>query len=137
MRHDEARTILGVSVMDQPEAVASAYKRLVFDVHPDRNPGDRDAGEKVARLTEAYAVLRGVGRAHGGGPYSRWRPDASGFDFSGSSGAEGRTASSVMDDLFREVSSVLGENKAGFIALGIALGIMGAAEVLAKPRRTT
>lgn len=116
MTHDEARTILGVSAFDPPEAVASAYKRQVFDVHPDRNPNDRSAGAKAARLTEAYAVLRGTQRPTG--QHGTWRP----------SGTSGRSAADVMDDLLRDVGETLKENKTGFAAMAAALGVMAAHE---------
>ena len=138
MNHDEARSILGVSVADPPEAVASAYRKQVFDIHPDRHPEARSqerkrAEKRVALLNEAYAVLRGTARPQGQGPYSRWRPD-----FSGSVAPAGRTAADVMDDLLRDVGETLKENKTGFGAMAVALGVMGLAELFkrAKERRT-
>jgi DnaJ-class molecular chaperone len=122
--HDEARTILGVSAFDPPEAVASAYKKLVFDVHPDRNPNDKSAGAKAARFTEAYAVLRGTQRPSG--QYGTWRP----------SGTAGRSAADVMDDLLRDVGETLKENKTGFAALATALGVMGLAELFKRAKRS-
>ncbi len=120
MTHDEARTILGVSAFDPPEAVASAYKRLVFDVHPDRNPNDKAAGAKAARLTEAYAVLRGTQRPRR--QYGTWRP----------SGTAGRSAADVMDDLLRDVGETLKENKTGFVAMAAALGVMAVNELFKR-----
>jgi curved DNA-binding protein CbpA len=138
LTHDQARTVLGVSATDPPEAVASAYKKAVFAIHPDRHPDARSAERKraekrVAALNEAYAVLRGPQRPSDHGPYSRWRPD-----FSGSGAPTGRSAADVMDDLLRDVGETLKENKTGFGAMAVALGVMGLAELFkrAKERRT-
>lgn len=54
----EARKLLRVGVMASPEEVTSAYRKRVYAVHPDRNPGDPRATDKVIRLTEAYNVLK-------------------------------------------------------------------------------
>ncbi len=135
MTHDDARKILGVSATDEPEAVASAYRKLVFEIHPDRHPEarsqDRKRAEKrVATLNEAYAVLRGTQRPNGPEPYQRWRPD-----FSGAAAPAGRSAADVMDDLLRDIGETLKENRPGFVAMGIALGIIGLAEMFKQGRR--
>ena len=135
MTHDQARTILGVSAFDPPEAVASAYRKLVFEIHPDRHPEARSADRKraekrVAMLNEAYAVLRGTARPQGQGPYARWRPD-----FSGATDPAGRSAADVMDDLLRDVGEALKENKTGFVAMAAALGIMGMAGLFKRAKR--
>ena len=37
--------------------IKKAYKKLAIKYHPDRNPDDPDASEKMALLNEAYAVI--------------------------------------------------------------------------------
>jgi len=49
--------ILGVDPNASEEEIKRAYKRLAFQYHPDRNPGDREAEEKFKEITEAYGVL--------------------------------------------------------------------------------
>jgi curved DNA-binding protein CbpA len=49
--------ILQVSPNADPEVIQAAYRRLAEKWHPDRNPGDRAAPEKMRRLNEAYEIL--------------------------------------------------------------------------------
>ncbi|MEM7009021.1 MAG: molecular chaperone DnaJ [Thermodesulfobacteriota bacterium] len=39
------------------EEIKRSYKRLAFEYHPDRNPGDTDAEEKFKEINEAYQIL--------------------------------------------------------------------------------
>jgi curved DNA-binding protein CbpA len=49
--------ILRVDRHARPERVRVAYRKLAQQFHPDRMPGDAQAGERMAELNEAYAVL--------------------------------------------------------------------------------
>ncbi len=49
--------VLGVSRNADIKEIKSAYRRLAFQYHPDRNPGDKDAEEKFKEASEAYEVL--------------------------------------------------------------------------------
>lgn len=64
----EARKLLGVPITASSDEVTKAYRHRVYLVHPDRNPSDTSAGEKVVRLTEAYATLRRAATS----PARRW-----------------------------------------------------------------
>jgi molecular chaperone DnaJ len=73
--------ILGASRGASPEELKSAYRKLAFELHPDRNPDDPHAEERFKEASEAYAVLsdpekrrqydrfgfEGVGTGAGGG----------------------------------------------------------------------
>jgi hypothetical protein len=52
--YSDARLVLGVPAgASRAEAVA-AYRRAAMQDHPDRNPGDENAGERFHRLHAAY-----------------------------------------------------------------------------------
>jgi len=66
MNLSEARKLLGVRSNSESAAINRAYRRRVFRVHPDRNPGDPDAHAKLVRLSEARDVaLHHIGVSHG------------------------------------------------------------------------
>lgn len=49
--------VLGVSRDASDAEIKSAYRRLARDHHPDANPGDPGAEDRMKELTEAYEVL--------------------------------------------------------------------------------
>lgn len=50
--------VLGVSRSASPAEINSAFKKLAFQYHPDRNPGDVEAEAKFKEATEAFDILR-------------------------------------------------------------------------------
>ncbi len=49
--------VLGVARGAAEADIKSAYRKLAFQHHPDRNPGKKEAEEKFKEAAEAYAVL--------------------------------------------------------------------------------
>lgn len=49
--------ILGVPRDVSDEDLKKAYRKLVLQYHPDRNPGDRTAEEKIREINAAYEVV--------------------------------------------------------------------------------
>jgi molecular chaperone DnaJ len=78
--------VLGISKSADAAELKSAYRSLAMKYHPDRNPGDTEAIEKMKEINEAYAVLSD--------PDKRRK-----FDANGHAGLEGYT----QEDIFRGV----------------------------------
>ncbi len=49
--------VLGVGRDADPAAIKKAYRNLAMQHHPDRNPGNGEAAEKMKEVNQAYAVL--------------------------------------------------------------------------------
>jgi len=50
-------SLLGIKRRATPSEIKSAYRKLVFRYHPDRNPDDGSAAAKFAQVLEAYETL--------------------------------------------------------------------------------
>jgi molecular chaperone DnaJ len=73
---------LGLGRNASEEEIRRAYKRLALKYHPDKNPNDPKANEKMKEINEAYAVLID--------PVKRER-----YDRYGHAGLEGYTAEDI------------------------------------------
>ncbi len=49
--------VLGVSREASDEEIKKAYRKLVFQHHPDRNPNSTQAEEKIREINSAYEVI--------------------------------------------------------------------------------
>lgn len=49
--------VLGVSREASEEEIKKAYRALVFDHHPDRNPDSADAESKIREINAAYEIV--------------------------------------------------------------------------------
>lgn len=74
--------ILGIDGNVAAKEIKEAYRRLAFQYHPDKNPGDAAAVERMKGINEAYAVLSdrvkrerydSLRRSYGDGAYDRFR----------------------------------------------------------------
>src|SRR5512139_4115676 len=50
--------VLGVPRNASQKQIADAYRKLALKCHPDANPGDDKASDKIKEAAEAYDVLR-------------------------------------------------------------------------------
>jgi len=78
--------VLGIDRNADVAAIKRAYRQLAMQYHPDRNPGDTQAIERMKEINEAYAVLSDANKRRL-------------YDTYGHAGLEGYTR----DDLFRGV----------------------------------
>lgn len=91
---------LGVAFDASDEQIKSAYRKLAMEHHPDRCPGDPDAGDRFKAIKLAYEVLSD--------PESRER-----YDKTGASQAPPSLDAEAMDqvaDGFRQCIFKLGKN---------------------------
>mgnify|MGYP001050130921 CR=1 FL=1 len=49
--------ILGIGKAATADEIKKAYRKLALKLHPDKNPGNKEAEEKFKKINEAYAVL--------------------------------------------------------------------------------
>ena len=56
--------VLGVARQATDQEIKSAYRKLAFKYHPDRNPGSKEAEDKFKEAAEAYAVLADGDKRH-------------------------------------------------------------------------
>jgi molecular chaperone DnaJ len=79
--------LLGMPRDAGEDEIKKAYRKIAFESHPDRNPGDKAAEQRFKDATEAYEVLRDPQRR---AQYDRFghagvegAPPGGGYDFSG------------------------------------------------------
>src|SRR5881628_1793011 len=80
--------VLGVERGASEDEIKKAYRKMAFQSHPDRNPGDKAAEQRFKEATEAYEVLRDQEKrarydqfGHAG--VGAGQPGSAGVDFSG------------------------------------------------------
>jgi curved DNA-binding protein CbpA len=57
--------LFGVDRKATADEIKRAYRKLVFQYHPDRNPDNREAAEKLKQIMAAYDILSNEeSRAH-------------------------------------------------------------------------
>jgi len=49
--------VLGVAREASDDVIKKAYRKLVFEHHPDRNPNSQEAEEKIREINAAYEVI--------------------------------------------------------------------------------
>jgi molecular chaperone DnaJ len=102
--------ILGIDSDADHTTIKKAYRSLAMQNHPDKNPDDAEAAERMKELNEAYAVLCDSRKR---GLYDRY----------GHAGLEGYT----QEDIFRGVdfSSLFRDFDLGGFGFGFGDGIFG------------
>src|SRR5262250_1421145 len=77
--------VLGVARSASEADIKKAYRRLARKLHPDVNPGDKNAQKKFQEIQEAHDVLKDVEKRRAydrfghAGPAAGFDPSAAGF----------------------------------------------------------
>jgi len=77
-RRTDHYSVLGIKADATEAAIKKAYRKIAFESHPDRNPGNKDAEQRFRAATEAYEVLGDrQRRAHydAGGTHDNFTPE--------------------------------------------------------------
>ena len=98
--------VLGVDRESSQDEIKSAYRKMAFKYHPDRNQDDPDAESKFKEAAEAYEVL--------GNEEKRQTYDRFGHAGMGGNGFSGFSSN---EDIFGAFSDIFGE-VFGFSAAG-------------------
>lgn len=106
--------VLGVERTASQDEIKSAYRKLAFKFHPDRNQDDPDAESKFKEAAESYEVLSK--------PEKRQTYDRFGHEGMGGNGFSGFSSN---EDIFGSFSDIFGE------VFGFSSGARGGAN---RPR---
>ena len=86
MQNRDPFQVLGVPSTASEDEIKSAYRKLAKKYHPDLNPGDKAAEEKMREVNEAYTQAlqykKNGGNASWGSPFG----SSSGSSSTGSDG---------------------------------------------------
>lgn len=89
---------LGVEKSATTDEIKSAYRKLAFKYHPDKNPGDKKAEDKFKEISEAYEVLSDEQKRSQYDQFGTVSPDGQGF-----SGHHGNA-----EDIFQGFADIFG-----------------------------
>ncbi|MCI4679925.1 molecular chaperone DnaJ [Rhodoblastus acidophilus] len=99
--------ILGVSRTCSENELKGAFRKQAMQLHPDRNPGDKEAEHKFKEVNEAYQVLSDDQKraAYDRFGHAAFEHGGGGGGFGGFGSGEGFAASmaDIFDDLFGDV----------------------------------
>ena len=105
--------VLGVAREATPKDIDKAYKKLAFQLHPDRNPGDKEAETKFKEIQNAYEVLNDPAKRANFDKFGS-PAGAQGAGFGGFSGfGGGGVPEDFMQDLLRNFGGAGGSGGPG------------------------
>jgi molecular chaperone DnaJ len=115
MKKRDYYEVLGVARGASEAEIKKAYRRLARKLHPDVNPGDKNAQKKFQEIQEAYDVVkdaekrRAYDRFGHAGPSAGFDPSAAGFGGGGGGGGGGFGGAAPPFESFHFESGNLGD----------------------------
>ena len=92
--------VLGVDKSADATAIKKAYRKLAMKYHPDKNPGDKEAEEKIKEINEAYEVLSDETKRRNYDQFGHEGVNGQGFGGAGGFGGQGFGG---FDDIFGDI----------------------------------
>ena len=107
--------VLGVSPDASEEEITKAYRKLAKKYHPDLNPGDKAAAEKMSEINAAYDMIKsgkapssyGASQGYGPGSGSGYGSGA-GYGSGGYTYRTGGSGSDPFEEFFRRFTQAYG-----------------------------
>ncbi len=96
---------LGVAKTASAAEIKKAYRKLARDLHPDKNPGNKQAEERFKAVSEAYDVLSDDDKRKEYDEARNLMASGAFRGFPGGSGAGAGGSSFDLGDLFRQAGA--------------------------------
>ncbi len=120
MSKEDYYNLLGVSRDASTGDIKKAYRKLAMDLHPDRNPGDKEAEKKFKEVGEAYEALKNEQKRaaydrFGHAAFEQGGPGAGGFGGAGFGTGTGFASgfADIFDEMFGDFAHGAGSQGAG------------------------
>jgi molecular chaperone DnaJ len=92
--------VLGIAKNADEVEIKKAYRRMAMKLHPDRNPDDPKAEEKLKAVNEAYEVLSDAQKR---GAYDQFGHAGVNSQFGGGQGGGSQDFSDIFSDVFGDI----------------------------------